>query len=233
METGLLWRGRIAVAEPGVAGVCRVLEEAARRHAAELGVGVEDLRGEGQAWMLVRLGVSVHRQPAPGEAVEAVTWPSRRTAGIRAWRMFELASPAGGLLVEAATVWLVVDLARRRPVRLPGRLLQYEFPERATDVDFTAAPEVAGEAARSVVRTVLPEDLDENGHANNVSFIRWGEEAVGSEAEVRARRLQADYLGEAMPGDCLSIGTWRAIEGRTSVQTILCGTRPLCRLQWW
>jgi len=211
----------------GPAGTARLLEQAAGPHAAQLGVGMDALRAEGRAWMLLRLGLAARRWPEPGEAVEVITWPSRRTAGARAWREFEILSASGEPLVQAASVWLMVDLRSRKPVRLPRFLLELNFPARDTGIEFAAPAEVAGEPTHTHQRTVGPEDLDINEHVNNAAYIAWAETLVAWRSW---RRLQVDYASEARIGDRIHLETWEAEE--QAVQRIH-GPHGLCAsLQW-
>lgn len=220
---------RARLERPGAAGLCRLLEAAAGEHAALLGVGIGDLRREGRAWMLARLGLRARRWPEKGEEVEIRTWPSRRSAGARAWREFEVLS-GGAPVAEAATVWLIVDLERRRPVRLPQFLLELPFPARDTGVEFTDAPAPGGAPSLAAQWRVQPAHLDVNDHVNNVTYIEWGEQEAGG---APGTALQADYLGEARLGDPILCLSWSQWEGRRWVQVILSGDRTCAALQWW
>ncbi|MFZ5927430.1 MAG: acyl-[acyl-carrier-protein] thioesterase [Acidobacteriota bacterium] len=226
----LLYRMACRARGRGPAALARLFEQAAEPHAAELGVGMEALRARGQAWMLVQLGLAVRRWPEPGEPVEVLTWPSGRTAGARAWREFEVVSASGATLAEAASVWLIVDLERRRPVRLPRFLLELDFPARRTRIEPAAVPEPPATPAEVHCRTVLEEDLDINEHVNNASYIGWAEALAEWE---HLRRLQADYLGEALLGEQITVETWELEQGGQVLQRIS-GPRGLCvSVQWW
>lgn len=218
------------VTRPGAAAVCRLFEAAAAAHAAALGVGIETLRQEGKAWMLVRLGLRAHRWPGPDEPLEVRTWPSRRTAGARAWREFLLLDAGGRLLAEAASIWLIVDLGRRRPVRLPKFLHELDFPPLETAVEFLDPPQPGREPDAVLVRCVEPAHLDVNEHVNNVTYIEWGEEAAG---RPQAARLQADYLDEARLGEQLAYLTWKAVDGRAFLQLARTAGKTCACLQWW
>ena len=51
-------------------------QEAAGRHAAALGVSMQDLLDEGKAWVLARLHLQLERWPRWTETIEIETWPS-------------------------------------------------------------------------------------------------------------------------------------------------------------
>lgn len=201
---------------PRASALARLLEQAAGSHAAELGAGIDALREKGQAWMLHRLGIAVRRWPHAGEPVEVTTWPSHRTAGARAWREFEVFSGEGELLAEAASVWLLVDLQSRKPVRLPRSLLELEFPPRITGVDFKPVPNPPAPPRLMKRRTVGPEDLDINRHANNTAYLAWAETELDTCAPCV---LQVDFLEEALLGDEIRIETWDGC-GQEALQRI-------------
>lgn len=223
MAAELIYRLSCRAAERGAAAVARLFEQAAGPHAAVLGVGIEDLRARGQAWMLVQLGMAVRRWPEPGEAVEVATWPSRRTAGARAWREYELTSSSGETLIEAASVWLIADLKSRRPVRLPRFLHALEFPPRDTRVTFAPVPQPPQAPPRVAVRIVGPEDLDINNHANNAAYLAWAEAEEDVEPPCL---LQADFLEEALPGEQIRVQTWKLEDG--SVLQRIQGPKGVC-----
>lgn len=67
---------------------------------------------------------------------------------------------------------------------------------------------------------ILPQDIDEVGHVNNVTYVRWVQEAAVAHwqaeapADDRARlfwvvvRHEIDYKQEARPGDAVLARTW-------------------------
>lgn len=70
--------------------------------------------------------------------------------------------------------------------------------------------------------TVRPEAIDANGHANNVEFVRWMQEAAVAHADVRGctaatlsagatwvvRSHRIDYRRPAFAGDQVRVVTW-------------------------
>lgn len=233
----LLWREPRVVPPPAdVPALCRLFEDAARHHATHLGVGVEDLHRGGQAWVLGRFSLRIETMPQAAESVEVTTWPSRRTSGIRAWRDFELRSNSGDLLAEATSIWLILDLAARRPARLPERLLALAFPARDTAIaPPPAAPEPDRPPDHLSFHTITASDLDENNHANNVAYLAWACAAAPASlaAAARVAELHADYLGESFEGEAVRISAWEEPDGDGQCrlrQRLECGERLLTRV---
>lgn len=233
----LLWRESRVMPQPaGIPELCRLFEDAARHHATHLGVGVADLHSTGRAWVLGRFSLCVRSWPAPGQPVEVFTWPSRRTAGIRAWRDFELRSAAGELLAEAASIWVILDLATRRPIRLPDVFRALDFPARDTAIAPPAKwPEPVGPPSHLATHTVSAADLDENNHANNVAYIAWACAAAPPPlaAVSRIEQLHVDYLEETFAGETVAIAAWQEPHPDGSVrlnQRLECPPRRLTRV---
>ncbi|MBI4891305.1 MAG: hypothetical protein HY821_11825 [Acidobacteria bacterium] len=226
----LEWREeRTAPAECGVVEVCRLFEDAARRHATHLGFGVADLHAGGKAWVLSQLALRIVRLPAAGESLVVGTWPSRRTAGVRAWRDLELRTADGALLAEAASIWLIVDRGSKRVSRLPGTFSTLAFPAKDTGVAPGEAWAACGPADRVSSHLVVEADLDENLHANNVSYVGWAWAALEGRAGA-CRRLDVDYLGEGLLGDVVEIGEW--VGDGVIRQELRVGERVVCRARW-
>lgn len=183
--------------------LCDYFQEAAGNHASALGVGAVDLAGRRGVWVMHRLRLRVETaRPAWRETVTVETWPSAHD-GLRAWRDFVIRDAAGAVLVRGTSVWFVIDLRRRRPVRLPEAVRALSLPDRAPTLPhqapaLEAPPE--GEATRFRVRRA---DLDRNGHANNVRFVEWALESVspGVLAERDPVEVEVQYKSEAVLGD--------------------------------
>ncbi|MHC4448607.1 MAG: acyl-[acyl-carrier-protein] thioesterase [Planctomycetota bacterium] len=172
------------------------LQETAIRHAIELKVA----RGQMEdhlTWMLSRLRLEMKRWPHWGDEVEVRTWPSG-LKGLFALRDFEL--KGWGV---ATSGWVVVDVHKRRPVRVPEavKALRPENPERAL-VGFETLPDP--EAVRyDASFPVRWTECDMNGHANQASYVGWAVDVLPGEflAEHVPTSLEIEFRAEARPGD--------------------------------
>jgi medium-chain acyl-[acyl-carrier-protein] hydrolase len=148
--------------------LCDYLQEIAGNHARELGLALGQLGR--LTWVLHRLRVSADRRPAWGEDVEIITWPSGHN-GLAADREF-LISDASGICARASSQWLLFDLDRRRPVRLPDSVTTLSVPD--LDLPLGASEKMIVDATEVLLRTtVRRSDLDMNGHVNNVRYLHW------------------------------------------------------------
>ena len=192
-----------AAGRVGLGAMCRYLQEAASNHAAALDVALERLEPLGLAWVLGRLHLRLERVPRWGEEIRVETWPSGRDT-LRATRDFLLETEAGEVFARATTAWTLVDVARRRPVRLPDFVLEIHPPERARALDdaFEKIPELeAYEISRAL--PIRRADIDLNGHVNNARYVDLLLEALPESAWPSGvpRSLEIAFRAEIGPDD--------------------------------
>ncbi len=189
-------------------GLCRILQDAAWKHAAALGFGPSELDQRGQMWVLSRLLVRVVCYPRWGEEVVIETWPS----GIErlfAMRDFRLTGADGNPVALVRSAWLVVDAASRRPVP-PGRVVDPdsyrhaervfdELPPRLNGVD-SSSPEVAH-------HRVVYSDFDRQRHVNNVQYLQWMLDGFSMDHMFRhsVAELVINFQAEALYGERITI----------------------------
>jgi len=182
--------------------LCQLMQEAATAHAAELDVAVDTLIESGVAWVLSHLSLHVNCWPGPDAEIVIKTWPEAANR-LYTERRFEVLDPAGEILASASTLWLVLDLERRRPIRLPPVVLdalgKHELgssPMKPTRLD---APEPAD---RELVFTVRRSDLDLADHVNNTSYVEWAIEAVSDRVwgNLEPAEFEINYLSECHHG---------------------------------
>ena len=182
--------------------VCDLLQEAAGEHARASDREGFALPGGGRStWVLSRLRLRVDRRPRMRERVEVETWPASLD-GLRATRDFRVTS-GGETLATATSLWFLIDVARRRPVRLPPEMDGFEVPGKLRALTFDGAPEPAAPAETEHRSTfaVRRSDLDRVGHANNVRFVEWALEALPSDDGLRG--VDVLYRSEAVYGDAV------------------------------
>lgn len=159
--------------EATIASICDYFQEAAGRHAKELNVDITDLHKKGFTWILYKMQVKVHRFPYRWETVRVTTWPSTGE-GIRAYRDYQLHSENDECLAEGLSQWMILDVKRRRPVKIPDKLLseQYKTGRHVLELHKTNLEKLEGVNAELIAKVGL-NDLDMNRHVNNVKYVDW------------------------------------------------------------
>ncbi|HUM03654.1 MAG TPA: acyl-ACP thioesterase domain-containing protein [Thermoanaerobaculia bacterium] len=194
-DTGL--RGSLSLR-----ALCELLQESAALHATALGVGAGVLGPRGLAWVLVQWSVVIEACPAWRDTIAVETWPSGLTERI-AVRDFLLRSARGAVLARATSHWVMLDLLRRRPVRMPEMVREIALAPRPRALEEgllkLAAPDVATDVAEFGVRFA---DLDVNAHVNNLAYVEWIAESVPREILRAAdpRRFDISFRAETHDG---------------------------------
>jgi acyl-ACP thioesterase len=194
------------------------MQESAGRHADALGVSIHHLHSENYTWLLSRLKIKIYSYPGWNSRIRIRTWPSG-TRRLFALRDFELAGDDDHVVAAAVSAWLVLDIQKRRPVRISP------FAERLKPIegdhilpDSLDKLPVADDCEHEKNFIVRHRDLDINQHVNNVSFVEWVLESVPPvvpKTSVPAE-LEINFLAEAFYEDRIRA----ACQGRDSRNTI-------------
>ena len=188
------------------------LQEAADINATVLGIGMDDLHGRGQTWMLSRLELRADALPCDGDRVIVRTWPAGAKK-LFAMRALDMRRPDGSSLVRAVYAYLVVDVEARRPLRpdhvfggqMPCSPEGFPIPDYSFDIPEAETPAV------SFIQRVRGRHIDYNGHANNAHLINWLADAAMPEGQRRELfSLRVEFAAEALEGDELYATCGRA-----------------------
>jgi acyl-ACP thioesterase len=184
-----------------------ILQEVAILHTQQVGIGLNSLLDSGKTWVLNKIAVEINRLPRLDEEVEVHTWSRsiQRFKGLRDYRFYI----DGEQVASASTLWLYLDIARRRPVRVPEN---YESlyginATSATEVDIEAWQAVGNISAdTSLTITTRISDFDVNGHVNNAIIMQYIQTAVTRVvgATYGIRNIQLAFMKE-IPGDVTEV----------------------------
>lgn len=167
--------------------------------------GSEDIKDFG--WMLYRWKVEILRYPTTQEKVEVDTWVSK-VDRFYAYREFTMTDEEGGLLASASTVWIGVDMKRKRPIRIPKTysdkmaiIGQANFDDFS---DFREELKIEDYSDFKVRRS----DIDSNEHVNNTKYLSWLIESVPEDIyrEYDLLEFEIIYKKEIKYGDIISTG---------------------------
>jgi len=184
-----------------------VFQEMAVSHAENLGVGREAMARTGQVWILSRMSVQVDRRPSYGETVTARSWP-RGWEKLFAIRDYDIRDSGGAAVIRARSCWIIIDMEKRRPLRPQAALEGIPLNEGMDALPFVPAGlEKRPTLRKTEERRAVYTDVDYNGHVNNVSYVRWMENALDPALIERAKksRLDINYMNEVRLGETVDI----------------------------
>lgn len=186
-----------------ILSIINYMQEAASRHAESLGVSIQQLLNENRTWLLSRLKIKISAYPGWNDRVRINTWPTGAQQ-LFALRDFKLSDGRSRPLAAAISAWLVIDLEKRRPIRIDSFLKRLNPVDGCHTIDggLGKLPALKNHTHESLF-VVRYSDLDINQHANNVKFVEWVIESLPAPVlDSRALSgLEVNFLAEAFHGD--------------------------------
>lgn len=215
------------------ASLMNEMQAAADAHAEILGRGRTWCTETGHAWVVLYYLVEIDELPHENHIVNITTWPSG-TDGLRAMREFVITDAADGrTLVRATTQWVIIDAARRMPVRLGDIMADWEIvDERAVNRPFDKFPEFGAGTAITIVPRF--DEVDVNGHINNAVYATWATESLGFDfrATHTPREIDINFVHE-IPAGTSAVIIESKLDGDISHHTIrsddTINARVICR----
>lgn len=157
-------------------------------------------KNSGMAWMLVRMYVEVYDYPK-NETVFVKTWPGT-VDKITFPRYFTMERGDGSAVAKASSSWILVDTASRKILRPSAINTGLEIPDIAPAAAAPKRHAFSLPVSYTLHRKASYEDIDLNGHMNNVRYIDWVADALPFQ-KVGAQRISSinvNYAHETLPG---------------------------------
>lgn len=201
--------------------LCNYLQEAASLHAKSLGFSKSDFEAAGRniTWVLARMRVCVARYPDWDEEMLVVTRP-KLARKLAAYRDFEMTDASGGLVLRAASEWMVIDTAARRAVPVPQEIFaSFEItvpPVLGSEAPFTPRLKFPADAPAAPAKeyTAMRSHIDLNGHVNNVRYMEWMLESAPDSAAMKPRDIEFAFRGETFAGETVTSRSAPSLDGR-------------------
>jgi len=193
--------------ETSISTICNYFQEAAGLHAKKLNFDITDLQKQGLTWILYKLQVKVFSFPKRWQNVQVKTWPSAGD-GLRAYRDYELYDDRNEQLAVGLSQWMVLDIQRKRPVKMPEELLEGRFKtdHHVLPIHKQNLKNISSNHC-TYIGKVGYNDLDMNQHVNNVRYIDWATGFRSSEniKFPKCREIIIQYVAEATINDNIYI----------------------------
>lgn len=184
-----------------LAGVFKLLQEAAIKHADVYGLGAKAMIAHGESWVLNRIAVEIARYPRYEEKVTVRTW----SAGIRGFRGYrDLRVYCGEeLVVRASSLWLYINLRTKSLTRVAPDIAE-RFPVGQAEVyrpDLDKARyEAPGDKAAVTDVSLRYSDFDGNAHLNNTAYLDCLQTALAEQGHLpRPRGVEMQFVKEVAP----------------------------------
>lgn len=183
--------------------VLMYMQEAANLHLNAYGPTMDELRSSGRAFLLSRVRVSIKHALPAYTPIEAQTWISNDDHGF-SFNRYHRIMANGKVAAEAMSVWALVDIETRRPIRADE--FQYNFTgDTPLDLPLPRRIRFPGEPEEIASRPVVYSDCDYNGHINNTRYPDLLCDYLPAGETRRVEDVVINFLGEAPLGERLTI----------------------------
>lgn len=161
--------------------IINILSDIGTRQSDELGSGMESLINDNMTWVFYNYHIKIFRHPTYKEKITVKTEP----VGFKkfyALRNYEIKDSNGNIIVIANAIFLLINLEKRRMMRIPKE--QYEVYGVEGDIkeEFKIPRlEAVTEYKYEDTFKVRYSDIDSNQHVNNTKYIDWAIETLPQE----------------------------------------------------
>jgi acyl-ACP thioesterase len=170
-----------------------------------LGYKVQDELDRDRGWFLLAWNVEIERFPVMGEELQIVTEPYKMK-GFYGYRRFMIIDSDSKVLASADSLWLLMDLRKKIPQRVPADMINAYVSEVKDDtVRVKRKLRTEGEWVQREQILVGRHFLDTNSHVNNVFYGMWAEECLPDGFPVH--KIMIDYRQSSYENDVITIDT--------------------------
>lgn len=169
---------------------------------SSIGMGVEHMKQVNKGWILVSYKISLKKKLRYGEKVRVGTAASSFSS-FYGDRKFQIESLDGEKLVEADSIWVLMDMETRHPIRVSEEERKgYVIEEGINDLKADRKIKFSSEREKVGEFKVLKTYIDNNGHMNNADYLRVAAEFVPADFEYY--EVDIIYNKEAMEGEMMT-----------------------------
>lgn len=166
-----------------------------------IGKGIDYLEVHKRGWMLSSWQIEILKYPRFRQHISVGTWPYD-FSGIYGYRNFDICDEQGDRLVQANSIWCLVDMESGVPVKITDEDAEgYELLEGIDMTPVSRKLPFYGEGEKPTPFAVRRNDIDTNGHVNNAKYIAFAEEYLPE--DFTPKQIKVQYRHAAKHGDVL------------------------------
>ena len=170
-----------------------------------IGYKIQDELDRDRGWFLLAWNVEIERFPVLGEELQIITEPYKMK-GFYGYRRFMILDSENKELASADSLWLLMDLRKKIPQRVPDDMINAYVSEVKDDtVRVKRKLRTEGEWVQREKILVGRHFLDTNSHVNNVFYGMWAEEYLPDGFPVH--KIMIDYRQSSYENDVITIDT--------------------------
>ena len=186
-----------------------IFQDMADSQAVLLGLGLEFCLEHGMAWVGSNYHLQIFRMPKLHEEITITTWPAIEKK-LGAIRDFLVSDSQGNEIIKASSQWILLDVAKKRPLSLRDNLPQYQVvDDRVMTEDFNSRLSDITREDYHLDFNVRFDDIDINNHVNNAIYPLWASEAVPTDyrRNKNIREVEIAFKKEGLYGEKIDVVT--------------------------
>ncbi|MFL0269456.1 acyl-[acyl-carrier-protein] thioesterase [Candidatus Clostridium radicumherbarum] len=192
-----------------ITSIVDYLEDSATKQSDELGIGMDYLVENNLGWVLYKWNIHMYKYPVYGEKILIRTCPCAMKK-FYAYRTFELLNSNGETLGKAESVWFLLNIEKRRPVRVSEDILSAygltSNDDKPLEIENIKSLENYNYEKQFSVRY---SDIDTNRHVNNEKYIAWAIETLPLDTVLNytLKNIKVTYEKETIYGEDIRVLT--------------------------
>ncbi|MDS0527906.1 thioesterase [Clostridium sp. SHJSY1] len=191
-----------------LSSIVNFLCDAGTNQSEVLGDTIEEMMAKNYAWVFYKYDIKIYKYPSYRDVISITTEPIGFNK-FYAYRKYYIQSEEGELLGEGVALFFLINLKRRRPMRIPQE--QYNLygadgdgMDREVEMEDIIKVDKEDYNKKFDIRY---SDIDSNGHVNNVNYLEWAIESVPIEVikEYQIKRLKIVFEKETIYGETINV----------------------------
>ncbi|MCY6354301.1 acyl-[acyl-carrier-protein] thioesterase [Clostridium sp. ZS2-4] len=177
----------------------------------ELGVGLDYLLERNMAWILYKWDITIKEYPKIGDKIKVRTLPYSLRK-FYAYRKFYILDAEGKTIAEANSVWMLIDIKNKRPIRVNEELVKaYGLENNAGESLKIENIDKIQRIDNEILFKVRYSDIDTNGHVNNEKYAAWMIESIPKDVVLNYTlvNIKITYKKETKYGENIKVLTQR------------------------
>lgn len=153
-------------------GILRMMQEIAGAHSDALGISINHIEERPYTWILLNWKLKVFSRPKWNSILLVKTWPSSSDK-LYSYRDFEIFDEDNNLIAQATSKWVLINVNTSSIEKTSQELLNIYNPSN-TSIFNEPIKKLKEPSEYDFITnyTIQRSDLDINGHANNLSYLR-------------------------------------------------------------
>lgn len=183
----------------------KFFEDSACFHSDMVGEGLRNIDSTKRAWALLDWQVKILKRAHYADTITMDTW-SRKASRAYAYRDFIL-SVDGEPYAYASSKWFILDIDKRRPVRITPDIIEAYKSEDTSILGIDEMERLTEKESYedSYCYTILKSDIDVLGHLHNTHYLDLFYEMLSHEKIMKLTNIRISYKKELSLGEIATI----------------------------